>query len=177
MVGPKRTQTRRASSRRGIGGSKVPNISSKLMLVGHEKDRDVYEDNKGNLYEYTGSKIGDWSNSKKWKKIPKTTEALGTFDFKKTSASIAGTYHVDDVTSSYQKLIKLFGKPQKVYADPDKVRVTWVFKDAKGNIITLYDWKEFGVPLSEVRDWNIGGKGPKSKEAAAKLKFMIQHYN
>lgn len=40
-----------------------------LLHVGHEEDRDVYGDENGGIYAYTGKTERDWSNPAMWKKL------------------------------------------------------------------------------------------------------------
>lgn len=57
--------------RRKLGyslGGKAPNPTIS-RLIGHEKKRDIYEDVNGYLWEYTGTKVGDWKNPEKWKRL------------------------------------------------------------------------------------------------------------
>lgn len=127
------------------------------------------------LSSRTGN-CGGFASQSKGKYPARKTDVLAKYDFKKTSDSISGTYYVDDVKASYQKLIKLLGKAKNVSSIGGKTRVTWVFKDRDGTIVTLYDYKE-KVPLSEVKYWNIGSRGQGDKEASARLKFMIEQYS
>ncbi|MEK6885225.1 MAG: hypothetical protein AABY22_36675 [Nanoarchaeota archaeon] len=44
-------------------------IPTKKRLIGHEKKGDIYETPRGQIWEYFGSKKGDFDNCKKWKKL------------------------------------------------------------------------------------------------------------
>ena len=46
-------------------------IPKKKRLIGHGHKDDIYETPRGILYSYTGSKKGDWTNPKKWKRLTK----------------------------------------------------------------------------------------------------------
>lgn len=69
------------------------------------------------------------------------------------------THLIGYVETSYSILVKMFGPPLNV--DGDKVRVEWILKPANEDVpITIYDWKEYDVPVEKVKCWHIGGKSP-----------------
>lgn len=58
------------------------------------------------------------------------------------------------VTCSYDRLVKIFGKPN---SDGDKSTNEWAIVDTKtGAILTIYDYKVDGSQYREY-DWHIGG--------------------
>jgi hypothetical protein len=79
---------------------------------------------------------------------------------KSTSKEANGTsFHSSTVRASVNELIKIIGEP--TYEDntgEDKVNIEWVLEDDNGNVVTIYDWKEYR-PLSydEKINWHIGG--------------------
>lgn len=72
------------------------------------------------------------------------------------------------MTIGYSDLIKAFGKPNDCTKEgpwrvsDNKVRAEWAFKTkVKGKpvVLTIYDYKQYDVPLEQVTEWSIGGKG------------------
>jgi len=55
------------------------------------------------------------------------------------NANVCGTSLKGYITTSYTKLVQLFGEP--VESDGYKVSGEWLFEDNKGNVFTIYDWK------------------------------------
>ena len=53
----------------------------------------------------------------------------------------SGTSLSGEVTTSYKRLVKLFGRPEDYTQDGYKVAFTWVVEDKKGRVATIYDWK------------------------------------
>lgn len=60
------------------------------------------------------------------------------------------------LTTSFYQLKKSFGEPDDDGGD-GKTRANWCLKFADGTVATIYDWKCYGTPVEEVREWNIGG--------------------
>jgi hypothetical protein len=58
------------------------------------------------------------------------------------------------VTTTYDKLVELFGIPM---AGGDKTQVEWVIKWSDDTITTIYDWKCYGVDPEDIIDWSVGG--------------------
>jgi hypothetical protein len=58
------------------------------------------------------------------------------------------------------ELIKVIGEPTYVVNDgEDKVNIEWELEDDNGNVITIYDWKEYRkIGYDEKINWHIGGK-------------------
>jgi hypothetical protein len=84
----------------------------------------------------------------------------------------------------YSTLVALFGEPLE--GDENKVSGEWIVRDADGNLLTIYDWKETDLWDSDLpsveefrkvadgrygHDWNVGGK---NREAANKLIAFIE---
>ncbi len=83
--------------------------------------------------------------------------------------AIIGTEHVDINGTSlvgtfemtYETLVDKIGKPTFNYeGEGDKVQAEWTFRTPFGSG-TIYDWKEYDTPLTNVTDWHIGGKNKK----------------
>lgn len=79
---------------------------------------------------------------------------------KKTTLSCNGTsYHGVDITTSVRKLTQLIGEPSSEQNDGrDKVNFNWTCTTDSGNIVTVYDWKEYRpIDRDELIDFHIGG--------------------
>lgn len=59
------------------------------------------------------------------------------------------------VLATYDKLVELFGEPERTNCD--KTQVEWDIEWSDGTISTIYDWKCYGEEPEEVTEWNIGG--------------------
>jgi hypothetical protein len=80
---------------------------------------------------------------------------------KSTNKEVNGTsFHNSTVRASVNELIKVIGEPTYVVNDgEDKVNIEWVLEDDNGNVITIYDWKEYRkIGYDEKINWHIGGK-------------------
>jgi hypothetical protein len=80
---------------------------------------------------------------------------------KSTSKEANGTsFHNSTVRASVNELIKVIGEPTYVVNDgEDKVNIEWELEDDNGNVITIYDWKEYRkIGYDEKINWHIGGK-------------------
>ena len=91
-----------------------------------------------------------------------------------TSKNANGTsFHNSTVTATVNDLIFIIGKP--TYNDntgQDKVNIEWVLEDENGNVITIYDWKEYRkIGMDEEIVWHIGGM---SKEITDNAKEEIE---
>ena len=79
---------------------------------------------------------------------------------KKTERSANGTsFHDVVITTSINKLTQLLGEPS--YYDnsgDDKVNVEWDCEIENGNVVTIYDWKEYRpIGKDENIEFHIGG--------------------
>lgn len=77
--------------------------------------------------------------------------------------SISGTGYKDEVKVTYADLVKTFGEPHTGASADGKVQAGWAF-ELDDAIITIYDYKEWGVPVTKVTNWHVGGKGWPTKE-------------
>jgi len=74
--------------------------------------------------------------------------------FQLTTAQAAnGTSLQGYITTTYQRLIEIFGTPE--YGG-DKTTVTWCIEFADGTVATIYDWKETTTPI-DLHQWHVGG--------------------
>ena len=79
---------------------------------------------------------------------------------KKTEKSANGTsFHDVTITTSINDLTRLLGEP--TYEDnsgEDKVNVEWICETEKGEVVTIYDWKEYrSIGKDEVIEFHLGG--------------------
>ena len=84
------------------------------------------------------------------------------------------------ITTSYEKLVKIFGEPNSD-GDGYKVSTEWSLEDELGNPATIYDWKSTNLyndssySVADLRDekkyeWHIGAE---NKHTANKLRNYI----
>ena len=71
------------------------------------------------------------------------------------SKHVIGTGLVGYITSSYDELVRKFGRPSIFGSVDHKTQVEWIIKVGKV-YFTIYDYKE-GVPYDKVTLWHIGG--------------------
>lgn len=88
----------------------------------------------------------------------------------------SGTCLQGRVLTSYDKLVKAFGKPGP--GDEYKTDAEWVVRFEDGEIATVYNWKNGksycgpnGYEIEDIPEWNIGGK---SRRAVSLIKFVLQ---
>ena len=62
--------------------------------------------------------------------------------------------------TTYAKLVRLFGAPSWTDSEDGKVQAQWVLVAADGSVATIYDYKEYGRSVHELKgdDWHIGGR-------------------
>ena len=87
----------------------------------------------------------------------------------KSEKSADGTsFHNTRLFTSVNELIKLFGSPDDSNnSGEDKVNFEWVCETEKGDVFTIYDWKEYRVlSKDELIQWHIGGKNENITEQA-----------
>ena len=82
--------------------------------------------------------------------------------FKNSSTvSANGTCLQGYIETTYDQLVKVFGKPANL--EGDKVTVEWSILFFDGTIATIYDWKLSETPMGVYR-WHIGGKSQRAVE-------------
>lgn len=79
---------------------------------------------------------------------------------KKTEKSANGTsFHDVTITTTINELTRLLGEP--TYEDnsgEDKVNVEWICETEKGEVVTIYDWKEYrSIGKDEEIEFHLGG--------------------
>jgi hypothetical protein len=108
--------------------------------------------------------LGGKSLIKSWNYAPKYL-SLGILIkqikvMKKTNRSVSGTsFHDVTIKTSIKALKAVLGEPTYT-GDPieDKVQVEWICETQEGNVVTIYDWKEYRILLqSEEVEFHIGG--------------------
>ena len=71
-----------------------------------------------------------------------------------TSAN--GTSFMGCITTTYDKLVELFGEPMEG-SDDGKTTAEWVIEFEDGEVATIYDWKISSTPKN-LHDWHVGGR-------------------
>lgn len=69
--------------------------------------------------------------------------------------STNGTSFMGCITTTYDKLVQLFGEPMKG-SDDGKTTAEWVIQFEDGEVATIYDWKLSSTPTN-LYDWHVGG--------------------
>jgi hypothetical protein len=79
---------------------------------------------------------------------------------KKTEKSANGTsFHNTTITTSINELTRVLGEPTYVgdYGE-DKVTVEWICETKEGEVVTIYDWKEYRwIDKDEKIEFHLGG--------------------
>jgi hypothetical protein len=72
----------------------------------------------------------------------------------------AGTSYKGDLTTTYAKLVELFGEPRKASGD-GKTDAEWKIEFENGDVASIYNYKngaKYGNPnIETITEWNIGG--------------------
>jgi hypothetical protein len=79
---------------------------------------------------------------------------------KKTEKSANGTsFHNTTITTSINELTRVLGEPSYTGDfSEDKVTVEWVCERENGDVITIYDWKEYRwIDKNEKIEFHLGG--------------------
>jgi len=79
---------------------------------------------------------------------------------KKTEKSANGTsFHDVTITASINDLTRLLGEPTYVGDfSEDKVTVEWICETQEGEVVTIYDWKEYrSIGKDEKIEFHLGG--------------------
>ena len=80
---------------------------------------------------------------------------------KLTNKSADGTsFHGVKIKTTVNELIRVLGEPQDdSNTGEDKVNFDWVCERENGDIVTIYDWKEYRmIDLDEEIEFHLGGK-------------------
>jgi hypothetical protein len=83
---------------------------------------------------------------------------------KSETADVNGTSLQGYVYQTYARLVEVFGEPSHD-GDGYKTDAEWTLTDEKGNVVTIYNWKDGpnycgrdGTPVEEIYEWHVGGK-------------------
>jgi len=79
---------------------------------------------------------------------------------KKTEKSANGTsFHNTTITTSINELTRVLGEPSYTGDfSEDKVTVEWICERENGDIVTIYDWKEYRwIDKNEKIEFHLGG--------------------
>ncbi len=79
---------------------------------------------------------------------------------KKTNKSADGTsFHNVTIKTSVNELIRVLGEPTYQTNDgEDKVNFEWVCETIDGDVVTIYDWKEYrSIGENEEIEFHLGG--------------------
>ena len=75
------------------------------------------------------------------------------------------------ITTTYDKLVEVFGEPTMTDASPyEKVNAEWTVqaKDKDNTVFTVYNWKDGYIP-TEKYDWHIGGFDSEAVDCVEKV--------
>jgi len=99
---------------------------------------------------------------------------------KKTEKSANGTsFHDVKITTSINDLTRLLGEPTYVGDfSEDKVTVEWVCETEEGEVVTIYDWKEYRwIDKDEKIEFHIGGRSKFiTLDAKDELDYLMRTY-
>jgi len=79
---------------------------------------------------------------------------------KKTEKSADGTsFHDIIIKTTINELTRVLGEPTwNNNSGDDKVNVEWVCETIDGDVVTIYDWKEYRpIELDEEIEFHLGG--------------------
>ena len=97
---------------------------------------------------------------------------------KKTSKDVFGTsFHLSTVRASVNELTKIIGEPAYESNDgEDKVNIEWELEDDNGDVVTIYDWKEYRkIGYDEQIEWHIGGMSKNiTDNAKREIEYMLR---
>jgi hypothetical protein len=84
---------------------------------------------------------------------------------KLTNESANGTsFHGITIKTTVNELIRVLGNPQEdSNTGKDKVNFDWTCERENGDIVTIYDWKEYRmIDVNEEIEFHLGGYSPLS---------------
>lgn len=74
--------------------------------------------------------------------------------------NLAGSSYKGEITTTYAKLVELFGEPSKNSGD-GKTDVNWKVEFENGEVANIYNYKngvKYGNPnIETITEWTIGG--------------------
>jgi hypothetical protein len=76
-----------------------------------------------------------------------------------TKSSDGTSFHNVTIKTTINELVRVLGGPTYLGNDgEDKVNIEWVCETENGDVVTIYDWKEYRVlELDEVIEFHLGG--------------------
>ena len=80
---------------------------------------------------------------------------------KKTEKSANNTsFHNVVIETTISKLVKVLGEPTyQQNSGEDKVNVEWICETIDGDVVTIYDWKEYrSLDENEKISFHLGGR-------------------
>jgi hypothetical protein len=96
---------------------------------------------------------------------------------KKTNSSTNGTsFHNVTIKTSVNKLKSVLGEPEvEDNTGEDKVNFEWDLETSEGDVVSLYDWKEYReIDLDETIEFHIGAHSKSvSNVAFNELKALL----
>ena len=71
------------------------------------------------------------------------------------------SFHGTTIKTTINELVRVLGEPTyQQNTGEDKVNVEWICERENGDIITIYDWKEYrSLDVNEVIEFHLGGRG------------------
>lgn len=92
--------------------------------------------------------------------------------FPSTQSPTGTSFWGHTIRTSFNEIMKAF--PGLEVGDADKSRYHMVFELLDGSVVTLYDYKEWGIQDDSIVDFHIGGhKEIVTAEAQRILKSMV----
>lgn len=81
--------------------------------------------------------------------------AAGRADF----GGLSMTSGRGQIECSYADLVSVLGEPHHGASADGKVRAEWAFRygPRPREVVTVYDYKQYGIDLADVRIWSVGG--------------------
>lgn len=96
-----------------------------------------------------------------------------------TANSTSGTsFHSVEIEATLSQLKQVLGEPDYSPNDgEDKVNFEWERETKRGNVFTVYDWKEYRpIGEGEVISWHIGGfKLSDTKDAKEEIEQALKN--
>lgn len=86
-----------------------------------------------------------------------------------------GTYIGIRILTTYNEIVKQFGEPTFGQSGDKKVTYEWFLKTSYGEVISIYDWKEYrDFAKNENIWWNVAASTPVAKMNL--IKELKQHF-
>jgi hypothetical protein len=88
---------------------------------------------------------------------------------KKTNSSTNGTsFHNVTIKTSVNKLKSVLGEPEfEDNTGEEKVNFEWDLETSEGDVVSLYDWKQYReIGEDEIIEWHIGAHSKSASNVA-----------